>query len=47
MLFSKSKVCFGPEIERPGVRRHIDIIGSMDKCSLKGGRGSGIYSLNE
>ena len=45
--FSKSNVCFGPEIERPGVGRHIEIIGSMDKCSLKGGRGSGIYSLNE
>ena len=39
MLLSKSKVCFGPEIEEPGVRRHIDFIGSMDKYSL-GGRGS-------
>ena len=37
MLFSKSKVCFGPEIEEPGVRRHIDFIGSMDKYSLRGG----------
>ena len=37
MLFSKSKVCFGPEIEGPGVRHHIEIIGSIDKYSLGGG----------
>ena len=37
MLFSKSKVCFGPEIEEPGVRRHIEFIGSMYKHSLGGG----------
>ena len=45
MLFSKSKVCFGPEIEEPGVRRHIEIIGSIDKYSL-GGERFRFYSLN-
>ena len=36
MLYTKNKVCCGPEIEEPGVSRHIDLIGSMDKYSLGG-----------
>ena len=36
MLYTKNKVCCGPEIEEPGVRRHIDLEGSMDKYSKRG-----------
>ena len=36
MLYTKNKVCCGPEIEEPGVSRHIDLKGSMDKYSLGG-----------
>ena len=45
--FSKSNVCFGPEIERPGVGRHIESYWFNGEVYFMGGRGSGIYSLNE
>ena len=41
----ENKVCCGPEIEKPGISRHIDIGESMDKCCL-GGERFMFYLLN-